>query len=183
MINSFMSLKFTLDYEKKIYWNEHNPIKEAILCEPYFKAYKYVRLLRYVEYFHSKKGLAFKILYVLTRRKKNRLGTQIGIEIWDGSAAEGLLIYHPQGVVINCCARIGKNCKIHGNNCIGNIDTVRGKAPVIGNNVEIGVGAKIIGDIYIADNIKIGAGAVVTKSFYEEGITLVGIPAKPYIKV
>lgn len=29
MINSFMSLKFTLDYEKKIYWNEHNPIKEA----------------------------------------------------------------------------------------------------------------------------------------------------------
>lgn len=60
---------------------------------------------------------------------------------------------------------------------------MRGKAPVIGNNVEIGVGAKIIGDIYIADNIKIGAGAVVTKSFYEEGITLVGIPAKPYIKV
>ena len=52
-------------------------------------------------------------------------------------------------------------------------------APVIGNNVDIGVGAKIIGDITIADDVKIGAGAVVTKSCLEKGATLVGIPAKP----
>lgn len=52
------------------------------------------------------------------------------------------------------------------------------KCPQIGNNVEIGVGAKVIGNITIADNIKIGANAVVTKSFDEEGITLVGIPAR-----
>ena len=47
-----------------------------------------------------------------------------------------------------------------------------------GDNVDIGVGAKIIGGVTIADNIKIGANAVVTKSFYEEGITLVGVPAR-----
>ena len=40
-----------------------------------------------------------------------------------------------------------------------------GTAPIIGDNVDIGVGATIIGNITIADNIKIGAGAVVTKSF------------------
>lgn len=46
-----------------------------------------------------------------------------------------------------------------------------------GDNVEIGVGAKIIGDIYIADGVKIGANAVVVKSCYNKGATLVGIPA------
>ena len=44
--------------------------------------------------------------------------------------------------------------------------------------MEIGVGAKIIGGVTIADNIKIGAGAVVVSSFYEEGVTIGGVPAK-----
>ena len=47
----------------------------------------------------------------------------------------------------------------------------------IGNNVDIGIGAKILGGIEIADNIKIGANAVVVKSELEKGKTLVGIPA------
>ena len=47
-----------------------------------------------------------------------------------------------------------------------------------GDRVDIGVGAKIIGDITIADDVKIGAGAVVTKSCLKQGATLVGIPAK-----
>ncbi|MBT0889312.1 hypothetical protein KJR38_03095 [Streptococcus lutetiensis] len=54
--------------------------------------------------------------------------------------------------------------------------------PVIGNNVDIGVGAKIIGNVTIADGIKIGANAVVNKSFYEEGITIVGVPARKVVK-
>ena len=43
--------------------------------------------------------------------------------------------------------------------------------------MDIGIGAKILGGIEIADNIKIGANAVVVKSELEEGKTLVGIPA------
>ena len=50
-------------------------------------------------------------------------------------------------------------------------------APTIGNNVEIGFGAVIIGKI-IADGIKIGANSVVTKSFLEPNITIAGVPAK-----
>ena len=49
---------------------------------------------------------------------------------------------------------------------------------MIGNRVDIGVGAKIIGGITIADDVKIGAGAVVTKSCSEIGATLVGVPAR-----
>ena len=50
--------------------------------------------------------------------------------------------------------------------------------PVLGKRVDVGIGAKIIGNVTIADDIKIGANAVVTKSFLEPGITLVGIPAR-----
>lgn len=49
---------------------------------------------------------------------------------------------------------------------------------MLGKNVDLGIGAKIIGGVTIADNIKIGANAVVTKSFTEPGITIAGVPAK-----
>ena len=48
---------------------------------------------------------------------------------------------------------------------------------MIGNNVDIGVGAKIIGPVEIGDNIRIGANAVVVDSFNESGVTIVGVPA------
>lgn len=70
----------------------------------------------------------------------------------------------------------------HGNNCIGNNRKEDERAPHIGNNVEIGVGAKIIGDIYVVDNVKIGANAVVVKSCFTNGATLVGVPAHEVIR-
>lgn len=82
-------------------------------------------------------------------------------------------------VVINAYAKIGSNCKILSDVTIG----VSGKInstdrPIIGNNVFIGSGARIIGGVTIADNVVIGANAVVTKSITEPGITVAGIPAK-----
>lgn len=52
------------------------------------------------------------------------------------------------------------------------------RAATIGDNVFIGTGAKIIGDIHIADNVVIGAGAVVTRDILEPGITVAGVPAR-----
>ena len=51
-------------------------------------------------------------------------------------------------------------------------------APVIGDHVFIGSGAKLIGDIQIADRICIGAGSVVVSSFTAPGITIAGVPAR-----
>ena len=119
------------------------------------------------------------VLYWIARTHKNHLGVFIGVEIPENVFGEGLIIHHNGSIVVNGSSKVGKNCQLHGDNCIGNV----GKAdsltdcPQIGNNVEIGVGAKVLGGITIADNIKIGANAVVTKSFDEKGITLVGIPA------
>ena len=51
-------------------------------------------------------------------------------------------------------------------------------APKIGNNVDLGVGASVIGDVELADNIIVAAGAVVVKSCFTEGAVLAGVPAK-----
>lgn len=101
------------------------------------------------------------------------LGFTIPINIF----GPGLCIAHRGTIVINKETRIGENCRIH---ACTNIGTGRGgiSAPQIGNNVYIGPGAKIFGDITIADNIAIGANSVVNKSFFEKGISIAGVPAK-----
>ena len=102
----------------------------------------------------------------------------VGAIISTEKIGKGLTIYHPTGIVVNGNAVIGENCHFHGNNCIGNsgIDTMA--CPVLGDNIMLGVGSKIIGDVRLANNIKVGAGAVVVSSFLEEGITIAGVPAK-----
>ena len=72
---------------------------------------------------------------------------------------------------------IGENVCVQEGVCI---ETTNGsdKAPRIGNNVFIGSGAKIIGDIEVANDVAIGAGAVVVKSITETGTTWAGVPAR-----
>lgn len=107
----------------------------------------------------------------------NILSQRLGIDIWHSSFGKGLLIYHSQGIVVNSLARIGKNCRLHGNNCIGN-DGIHDGCPVIGDNCELGVGAIVIGNIRLGNNVLIAANAVVNKSFSEDNILLAGVPAK-----
>jgi serine O-acetyltransferase len=87
----------------------------------------------------------------------------------------GLLIPHPNGIVINDNVEIGVNCIIFQQVTIGTRNVLN--SPKIGGHVDIGAGAKIIGDLRIGDHAKIGANAVVL-SDVPEGKTAVGIPAK-----
>ncbi|KXS22890.1 MAG: hypothetical protein AYW82_04795 [Bifidobacterium dentium] len=114
----------------------------------------------------------------MARRRKNHLGSRLGIEISENIFDEGLRIHHYGNIVINGDSRIGKNCALHGANCIGNAATDFA-APQLGDNVDIGVGASIIGNVIIADGTLIGAGAVVTRSVLDKNTIIAGIPAKP----
>ena len=91
---------------------------------------------------------------------------------------KGLSIAHRGTIVVNGKARIGENCRIHACVNIGTVPGVNGVAPTIGDNVYIGPGAKIYGNISVASGIMIGANAVVNKSFDEENICIAGAPAR-----
>ena len=80
------------------------------------------------------------------------------------------------GIVINRNCIIGKNVRIAHQVTIGGREGSNG-APIIGDNVKIGSGAKILGPIKIGDNVKIGANAVVINDV-PEGSTAVGVPAR-----
>lgn len=87
----------------------------------------------------------------------------------------GLLLPHPNGVVVHPDAKIGVNCLIFQQVTIGTAGTHQ--APVVGDHVDIGAGAKLLGDIHIGNNAKIGANAVVL-SDVPPAKTAVGIPAR-----
>jgi serine O-acetyltransferase len=88
----------------------------------------------------------------------------------------GLLIPHPVGVVIHPDVQIGANCLIFQQVTIGTRKARGGGVPQIGNHVDIGAGAKILGAIRIGDHARIGANAVVVRDV-PEGKTAIGIPA------
>lgn len=104
------------------------------------------------------------------------MGERTNLFVEPGVFDEGLMIWH-FSVVVNSEASVGKFCTLHGQNCIGN-NTKDGKAPVLGERVTLGVGASVIGGVYLADGITVAAGAVVTDSFYEPDIVIGGIPAR-----
>jgi serine O-acetyltransferase len=86
----------------------------------------------------------------------------------------GLLIPHPNGIVIFPGAEIGPNCLLFQQVTIGHAN---GGVPRLGGHVDVGAGAKLIGPITIGDHAKIGANAVVTIDV-PAGATAVGIPAR-----
>ena len=100
------------------------------------------------------------------------------IEIHPGATiGKRFFIDHGNGVVIGETALIGDDVVIYQGVTLGGTGKTRGKRhPTIGNNVVIGAGAIVLGDITISDNSRIGAGAVVTKPVPQD-TTVVGNPA------
>ena len=97
-----------------------------------------------------------------------------GVEI--GSAVEigpGLRIAHGYGIVIGGFAKIGRNALLLHQVTIGSPSPSRvEKMPVIGDNVFIGAGAKVIGDIQVGDNVFIGVNAIVAQDIPDDSRVL-----------
>jgi len=102
-----------------------------------------------------------------------------GIEIHPGAQiGQRFFIDHGMGVVIGETAIVGDDVTIYQGVTLGGTGKQKGKRhPTVGNNVVIGAGAKILGDVTIGDGAKIGGGAVVLKDV-PPYTTAVGIPAR-----
>lgn len=138
--------------------------------------WKYEIILRKYEYWYNQKSRISKIFKVFYKLKLHRLGIKLGIAIGPNVCGKGLSIAHINCININHKAKVGDNCRIHEGVTIGASGGV--DAPIIGNNVFLASGCKVIGSVHIADKCVVGANAVVVKDIVEEGITVAGVPAK-----
>ncbi len=102
-----------------------------------------------------------------------------GVEIHPGATiGPGFFIDHGMGVVIGETAEVGKNVTLYQGVTLGGTGIQKGKRhPTLGDNIVVGAGAKVLGNIKIGNNAKIGAGSVVIHSV-PDNCTVVGVPAE-----
>lgn len=108
----------------------------------------------------------FKFIQIIT-------GVELPCETVVG---KNFIIDHFGGIVVSGYAKFGDNCRIRNGVVVGlkNIENLG--APQIGNNVDIGAGAKLLGQIMVGNNVMIGANAVVITNVPNDSIA-VGVPA------
>jgi serine O-acetyltransferase len=100
-----------------------------------------------------------------------------GIELpCEAVVGRNFVIDHFGGIIVSGYAKFGDDCRIRNGVVVGLRRVEEKGAPVIGNNVDIGAGAKLLGPIRIGDNVVIGANAVVLCDVPSNSIA-VGVPA------
>lgn len=138
-----------------------------VFLYPSFKVMIYYRIAHY---------FYLKNFFFLARYLSEKAKRKTGIEIHPGATiGKNLFIDHGTGVVIGETAIIGDNVVIYHDVTLGGIlNTTKKRHPTVGNNVIIGCGSKILGNINIGNNVKIGANSIVLKNVCDNS-TIVGI--------
>jgi serine O-acetyltransferase len=148
---------------------------KGFLIVPGMKYSFYMRLSRYLR----SKPLKAVGLFYIARIFLYNSAIKFGISIPDTTQiGSGFYIGHFGAIVVNSRSVIGKNCNISQGVTIGQLN--RGKragCPIIGDNVFIGPGAKILGNVHIGDHTAIGANCVVVDDVPPYSV-VVGVPGK-----
>ena len=108
----------------------------------------------------------FKLIQIIT-------GVELPCEVQIG---RNFVIDHFGGIIVSGYAKFGDDCRIRNGVVVGLLRIEEPGAPVIGNGVDIGAGAKLLGRISIGDNVLIGANAVVISDVPANSVA-VGVPA------
>lgn len=156
-IASFLRKKVQ-HYNPKKYWKYR-----SIVINPNNKTNKIIKILML---YYIKKCDAFN-------------NASFGTDLNNGAYFESYpqLPHGLNGIIISHHSKFGRGCTIYQQVTVADDPHNTCKSALIGNNVLIGAGAKIIGDVKIGNNVKIGANAVVTKDV-PDNCTVVGVPAK-----
>jgi len=143
---------------------------EVLLCYPGLHAIWMHRIAHF--FWRSRLKLLARIISHLSR-------FLTGIEIHPGAKiGRRFFIDHGMGVVIGETSEIGDNVTLHQGVTLGGTSTQRTKRhPTLKDNVMVGVGAQLIGNITIGENSKVGAGSVVLNSV-PPNATVVGVPGR-----
>lgn len=136
-------------------------------------------LYRFERMFYLLLGKYYQFLRILFLPFLLPLQAYSNLDInYHSNIGPGIIVLHPSmGIVISAFATIAANITLTGGNVIGGRPEVRSEKFMIGNNVNLGANAVILGPVVLGDNITIGALAMVNKDF-QSNCTLVGVPAK-----
>lgn len=115
-------------------------------------------------------SLIYRVLYKMVQIVT---GIELPCEVPIG---KNFCIEHSGGIVVSGFAKFGDNCRIRNGVVVGLSRVSEPCAPMFGNNVDIGAGAKVLGNIRIGNNVCIGANAVVLQDVPDNCIA-VGVPA------
>lgn len=139
---------------------------------------KYTVYLRLCQYLRQQPARALGLFY-LVKYLMIMCGFRYGIDIPDTTSVDcGLYIGHYGGIIVNGGSVIGRNCNLsHGVTLGKSYRGPRAGCPVIGDNVFIGPGAKIIGHVVLGNNSAVGANCVVIEDVPESGV-VVGVPGR-----
>ncbi|MGB3136459.1 MAG: serine O-acetyltransferase, partial [Nodosilinea sp.] len=143
---------------------------EVLTCYPGFHALALHRLSNWLWHL----GLPF-----VPRLVSHLARFLTGIEIHPGATiGRAVFIDHGMGVVVGETAIIGDYALIYQGVTLGGTGKEIGKRhPTLGDNVVVGAGAKVLGNIYIGHNVRIGAGSVVLREVPSD-CTVVGVPGR-----
>lgn len=146
-------------------------VLEVIFCYPGFQALLLHRLAHFLD-------ITLKIPF-FPRFISHIARFLTGVEIHPkAQIGEGVFIDHGMGVVIGETAIVGNYSLIYQGVTLGGTGKEHGKRhPTLGENVVVGAGAKVLGNINIGDNVRIGAGSVVLQNVPSD-CTVVGIPGR-----
>ena len=164
-----MVLRMIETLQKDLYrYTKSIKIKSVLKVYFFTPGFNYITWLRMTSKYNN-----FVFKYILFRKM-----IKFGIEIYPQTKiGEGFYIGHFGCITVHPKTKIGKNCNLSQGVTIGIINRGNKKGvPTIGDNVYIGSGAKILGNITIGSNVAIGANAVVLSDVPDNAV-VAGIPA------
>ena len=140
-----------------------------------YRALQYLRALRKFEYLlNCTSGAIGKLRQFIAKVRWYRLSAKYDIRIKPNVVGYGFRLPHPMGGVILSCRSVGNHCTANAGVIVGR-KTNSGYA-VIGNNVDLTVGCKVIGEVHIGNNVIVAPNSVVVKDVPDNAIVS-GIPA------
>lgn len=133
--------------------------------------------LRKCEYHHNAKGvrLFHKVAYLVCQYRLEKYNRRFCSELRINVFGKGLIIWHPERIIVNPDARVGDYCSLSSGVVIAQ---AHGQCPVIGDRVELMIDSKVLGGVSVADDTRIGANALVLKDISTPNTTWAGVPAK-----
>lgn len=140
-----------------------------------YRVLRYLRRLRRYEYLlNCKNGVIGRIRCIIAKARWHHLGAKYNININPNVVGYGFRVPHLVGGVIINCKSVGKYCIANSGVIVG--DNNRGEMAVIGDNVDLTIGCKVIGGVTIGDNVTLAPNSVVVKDVPANAVVS-GVPA------